>query len=190
MLLLIIVWACPAVFCQDNQIIDGHPAWIMQGNVYEVNVRQYTKQGTFKAFEKNLNRLKEMGVQTLWFMPINPISKVDRKGSLGSYYAVADYTAINPEFGSFRDFKRLVIDAHKHGMKLIIDWVPNHTGADNVWIKRHPDFYVKDKNGKPAMPYNWNDVRQLDYKNLTMQDSMINAMKFWLQQRRYRWFQM
>jgi alpha-amylase len=180
MLMLISVWACPAVFCQDNRIIDGHPAWIMQGNVYEVNVRQYTKQGTFKAFEKSLNRLKEMGVQTLWFMPINPISKVDRKGSLGSYYAVADYTAVNPEFGSFRDFKRLVIDAHKHGMKVIIDWVPNHTGADNVWIKRHPDFFVKDKNGKPAMPYNWNDVRQLDYKNVVMQDSMINAMKFWL----------
>ena len=180
MLLLIMVWACPAVLCQDNQIIDGHPAWIMQGNVYEVNVRQYTQQGTFKAFEKHLDRLKEMGVQTLWFMPINPISKVGRKGSLGSYYAVANYTAVNPEFGSLKDFKRLVADAHKHGMKVIIDWVPNHTGADNVWIKKHPDFYVKDKNGKPAMPYNWNDVRQLDYKNVVMQDSMINAMKFWL----------
>mgnify|MGYP001554291938 CR=1 FL=1 len=83
-LTLVLLWACPSVF---SQTIDGHPAWIMQGNVYEVNVRQYTKEGTFKAFAKSLNRLKDRGVQTLWFMPMNPISKLDRKGSLGSYYA-------------------------------------------------------------------------------------------------------
>src|SRR5580658_8256887 len=158
MLLLIIVWACPAVFCQDNQIIDGHPAWIMQGNVYEVNVRQYTKQGTFKAFEKSLNRLKEMGVQTLWFMPINPISKVDRKGSLGSYYAVSDYTALNPEYGTLADFKQTVQLIHNRGMKVIIDWVPNHTGADNRWLTEHPDFFVKDSTGKAAIAVDWADT--------------------------------
>ncbi len=176
-LMLLLRWICPSVF---SQTIEGHPAWIMQGNIYEVNVRQYTKEGTFKAFAKSLDRLKEMGVQTLWFMPINPISKVDRKGSLGSYYAVSNYTAINPEFGTLKDFKNVVSDAHKLGMKVIIDWVPNHTGADNVWIKRHPDFYVKDKNGKPAVAYDWTDTRQLNYKNMAMQDSMINAMKYWL----------
>src|ERR1700745_353870 len=101
------------VFAQNNNsLIDGHPAWIMQGNIYEVNVRQYTPEGTFTAFEKSLPRLKAMGVQTLWFMPINPISKVDRKGALGSYYAVANYTAINPEFGTMDDWKDLVRQCH------------------------------------------------------------------------------
>jgi alpha-amylase len=180
LLILLQVWVYAAAFCQADQTIDGHPAWIMQGNVYEVNVRQYTKEGTFKAFGKHLDRLKQMGVQTLWFMPINPISKVARKGSLGSYYAVANYTAINPEFGTLKDFKKLVAEAHEMGMKVIIDWVPNHTGADHIWIKKHPDFYVKDKTGKPAVAFDWADTRQLNYKNVVMQDSMINAMKFWL----------
>ena len=179
-LILIQAWICSVAFAQTAKTIDGHPAWIMQGNVYEVNVRQSTPQGTFNAFAKHLDRLKNMGVQTLWFMPINPISKVERKGSLGSYYAVADYTKVNPEFGSFYDFKRLVATAHAKGMKVIIDWVPNHTGADNVWLTKHPDFFVKDSAGKAAIPYNWDDTRQLDYRNVTMQDSMINAMKFWL----------
>ncbi|HEY4197689.1 MAG TPA: alpha-amylase family glycosyl hydrolase [Mucilaginibacter sp.] len=179
-LILLFAGACSTAFCQANETIDGHPAWIMQGNVYEVNVRQYTKEGTFKAFSKHLERLKEMGVQTLWFLPITPISKASRKGSLGSYYAVSNYTAINPEFGNLKDFKDVVNAAHKLGMKVVIDWVPNHTGADNVWIKRHPDFYVKDKTGKPAVAFDWADTRQLDYKNRVMQDSMINAMKFWL----------
>jgi len=167
-------------YAQAPKTIDGHPSWIMQGNVYEVNVRQYTQQGTFKAFGKSLDRLKKMGVQTLWFMPINPISKVDRKGSLGSYYAVSNYTAINPEFGTLADFKQLVKSAHVLGMKVVIDWVPNHTGADNYWIEKHPDFYVKDKDGKAAVAFDWSDTRQLDYNNKVMQDSMIRAMKFWL----------
>ncbi|HJP62797.1 MAG TPA: alpha-amylase family glycosyl hydrolase [Mucilaginibacter sp.] len=167
-------------FAQKSKTIDGHPAWIMQGNIYEVNVRQYTKEGTFKAFARSLDRLKQMGVQTIWFMPINPISKVDRKGSLGSYYAVSNYTAINPEFGNLADFKQVVNQIHAKGMKVLIDWVPNHTGGDHYWLKKHPDFFVKDKNGKAAIPYGWDDTRQLDYKNMAMQDSMINAMKFWL----------
>lgn len=160
--------------------IDGHPAWIMQGNIYEVNVRQYTTEGTFNAFAKHLDRLKAMGVQTLWFMPINPISKKDRKGSLGSYYAVSDYTAINPEFGTLGDFKRIVQSAHNKGMKVIIDWVPNHTGADNRWLNQHPDFFVKDAKGEAAIAKDWDDTRQLDYENPVMQDSMIAAMKYWL----------
>ncbi|MFI5187508.1 MAG: alpha-amylase family glycosyl hydrolase, partial [Chitinophagales bacterium] len=164
----------------EAKLIDGHPDWIMQGNIYEVNVRQYTPEGSFKAFEKSLDRLKEMGVQTLWFMPINPISKVDRKGALGSYYAVADYTKINPEFGTLDDWNELVKHAHDMGFKVIIDWVPNHSGADNRWLTEHPDFYVKDSTGKAAVPYDWTDTRKLDYKNMSFRDTMINSMKYWI----------
>ena len=165
---------------QQSKSIDGHPAWIMQGNIYEVNVRQYTREGTLKAFAKHLDRLKAMGVQTLWFMPLNPISKVDRKGTLGSYYAVSDYTALNPEFGTMKDWVSLVNEIHGKGMKVIIDWVPNHTGADNRWLTEHPDFFVKDSTGKAAMAKDWSDTRQLDYSNPVMEDSMIAAMRFWL----------
>ncbi|MEO5562296.1 MAG: alpha-amylase family glycosyl hydrolase [Chitinophagaceae bacterium] len=160
--------------------VNGHPAWIMQGNVYEVNVRQYTQEGTFNAFAKHLDRLKQLGAQTLWFMPINPISKLDRKGTMGSYYAVADYIAINPEFGTLTDWNRLVKLIHSKGMKVIIDWVPNHTGADHPWVTNHPSFFVKDSTGKPAVPFDWTDTRQLDFGNMIMQDSMIAAMKYWL----------
>ena len=160
--------------------IDGHPAWIMQGNIYEVNVRQYTREGTLKAFANHLDRLKGMGVQTLWFMPLSPISVKDRKGSLGSYYAVSDYTAVNPEFGTMADWIALVKEIHGKGMKVIIDWVPNHTGADNRWLIEHPDFFVKDSAGKAAMAKDWSDTRQLDYDNPVMEDSMIAAMKFWM----------
>ncbi|GAB3713860.1 alpha-amylase family glycosyl hydrolase [Flavobacterium koreense] len=165
---------------ENNELIDGHPAWIMQSNIYEVNVRQYTSEGTLNAFAKHLDRLKAMGVETIWFMPINPISKVDRKGSLGSYYAVSDFTSINPEFGTLEDFKNVVKAIHDRGMKVIIDWVPNHTGADHRWLKQHPDFYVKDSTGKAAVAFDWADVRQLDFKNPVLQDSMVAAMKFWI----------
>jgi len=157
-----------------------HPAWIIQGNVYEVNVRQYTPEGTLNAFAKHLDRLKAMGVETLWFMPLNPISKVARKGSLGSYYAVADYTKLNPEFGTMADWQRLVQAAHAKGLKVIIDWVPNHTGADNRWLAQHPNFFVKNKEGQPAVAFDWDDTKQLDYKNPEMQDSMIAAMRYWV----------
>ncbi len=167
----------------DTVLIEGHPAWILQGNIYEVNVRQYTPEGTFKAFEKHLDRLKEMGVQTLWFMPITPIGVVDRKGILGSYYAVKDYTAVNPEFGTIEDWKSLVAKCHKMGFKVIIDWVANHTAADHHWIYSHPDFFVTDKKtGKILSPFDWTDTRKLNYENVAMQDSMIAAMQFWVKE--------
>jgi glycosidase len=187
--LLLPIWSIFFVACKTNptpqtetvtQQVKPAPEWIMQGNIYEVNVRQYTPEGTLNAFAKHLDRLKEMNVQTIWFMPINPISKVSRKGTLGSYYAVSDYTALNPEFGVMDDFKQIVKTIHEKGMKVIIDWVPNHTGGDHRWMTSHPDFFVKDSTGKPAVAFNWADVRQLDYKNLEMQDSMINAMKWWV----------
>lgn len=165
---------------ETEKITAEHPDWIKQGNIYEVNVRQYTPEGTFNAFSKHLDRLKDMGVQTVWFMPINPISKVGRKGTLGSYYAVADYKAINPEFGNIDDWKNLVKKIHDKGMKVLIDWVPNHTGADHPWLTSHTNFYIKDSTGNPATMFDWTDTRVLDFNNNEMQDSMIAAMKYWV----------
>ena len=160
---------------------DGHPSWIMQGNIYEVNVRQYTRKGTFNAFAKHLPRLKKMGVQTLWFMPVNPIGIVDRKGVLGSYYAIRNYKAINPEFGTMEDWNKLVTQCHEMGFKVIIDWVANHTAADHYWLIKHPDFYVRDSvTNKALSPFNWTDARKLNYKNQELRDSMTADMEFWL----------
>jgi alpha-amylase len=164
----------------DSAKTDGHPSWIMQGNIYEVNVRQYTPEGTFKAFAAHLDRLKEMGVQTLWFMPVNPISKTDRKGTLGSYYAISDYTAINPEYGTMDDWKTLVKQMHEKGFKVMIDWVPNHTGADHYWLQKHPDFFVRDSTGKAVSQFDWTDTRKLNFANAELRDTMINQMKFWV----------
>ncbi|MEO7531276.1 MAG: alpha-amylase family glycosyl hydrolase [Sediminibacterium sp.] len=165
---------------KDSTQADSHPAWIMNGNIYEVNVRQYTPEGTFNAFAKHLDRLKDMGVQTLWFMPINPISKVERKGTLGSYYAVSDYTGINPEYGTMADWKELVKQAHAKGFKVLIDWVPNHTGADHYWLEKHPAFYVRDSKGKAVSQFDWTDTRKLNYANAELRDTMIRQMKFWI----------
>jgi len=156
------------------------PSWLRRANIYEVNIRQYTREGTFNAFAKNLDRLKAMGVEIIWFMPINPISKADRKGTLGSYYAVSDYTSVNPEFGTLADFRQLIKTIHSKGIKVILDWVPNHTGADHRWLTAHPDFYKKDSTGKAAIPYDWTDTRQLDYDNPEMRDSMIACMQYWI----------
>src|SRR5215217_1145506 len=119
--------------------------WVKHTNVYEVNVRQYTKEGTFNAFVKELPRLKDMGVSTLWFMPITPIAQKNKKGSLGSQYACSDYTSVSPEFGTLEDFKSFVKKAHEMGFKVIIDWVANHTGWDHVWTVQHPEWYKKDE---------------------------------------------
>jgi alpha-amylase len=167
---------------KDTTVTIAFPDWAKQSNIYEVNLRQYTPEGTFKAFAASLPKLKEMGVEILWFMPVTPISKTDRKGSLGSYYAVADYKAINPEYGTLYDFTTLVKLAHEQGFKVIIDWVANHTGADNPWLTRHPDFFNHDSTGKTISAFDWTDTRDLNYDNKEMRDSMIDAMKFWLQE--------
>ncbi len=157
--------------------------WKHNTNIYEVNIRQYTQEGTFKAFEKHMPRLKEMGVKTLWFMPITPIAQKNKKGTLGSQYACSDYTAINPEFGTMDDFKNLVEKAHNMGFKVIIDWVANHTGWDHVWTKSNPDFYLKDpKTGDFQIASGMDDIIELDYKNPKMREAMIEAMKFWVRE--------
>ncbi|OBW40388.1 Alpha-amylase 2 [Chryseobacterium sp. MOF25P] len=154
--------------------------WKHTTNIYEVNVRQYTKEGTFRAFEKDMPRLKNMGVKTLWFMPITPIAQKNKKGSLGSPYAASDYISINPEFGTMDDFKHLVNEAHRLGFKVIIDWVANHTGWDHVWTKTNPEFYLKE-NGDFKMASGMDDIIELDHQNQDMRKAMIDAMKFWIE---------
>ncbi len=165
------------------------PDWQKDAVIYEVNTRIYTPEGTFAAFQEHLPRLAEMGVDLLWFMPIHPVSEKNRKGDLGSPYAVADYKAVNPDFGTEADFKRLMEAIHAAGMHAIIDWVPNHTGWDNNWITTHPDFYTK-KDGEITDPINpdtgeswgWTDVADLNYDNFEMRDSMIAAMSYWVEE--------
>lgn len=157
--------------------------WIHTTNIYEVNVRQYTAEGTFAAFEKHLPRLQKMGVGTIWFMPITPISEKNKKGSLGSPYACSDYMSINPEFGTIEDFRKLVNEAHKLGLKVIIDWVANHTGWDHIWTKTHPQFYKIDpKTNDFQIASGMDDIIELDYSKPELRDAMIEAMKFWIRE--------
>ncbi|MCH5598818.1 alpha-amylase family glycosyl hydrolase [Niabella ginsengisoli] len=159
----------------------NHTDWKHTANIYEVNVRQYTQEGTFVAFEKELPRLKDMGVQVLWFMPITPIAIEKMKGTMGSYYACSDYTSINPEFGTLDDFKNLVATAHQQGFKVIIDWVANHTGWDHVWTRSHPEYYKHDSNtGTFHAASGMDDIIELDFDNPALRKAMIDAMKFWI----------
>ncbi len=157
-----------------------HPEWIKSAVMYEVNIRQYTPEGTFNAFAEKLPRLKELGVGILWLMPVNPIGEVNRKGPLGSYYSVKDYKAVNPEFGTMEDFKALVQKTHELGMYLIIDWVPNHSSWDNTLVTEHPEWYAKDSLGKMFSPWDWTDVVKFDYNQKELRDYQIEVMKFWL----------
>ncbi len=181
------------------------PEWAKSASIYEVNTRQMTDEGTFQALETHLERISEMGIDILWLMPIHPISEKNRKAKgdlnvediedpeerkkyLGSPYSVADYKAVNPEYGTMDDFKSLLAKTHELGMKLIIDWVPNHTGWDNPWITEHPEWYTQDSLGNIIDPidYNtgeswgWTDVADLNYDNKEMRAEMIATMKFWL----------
>lgn len=163
------------------------PEWAKDANIYEVNIRQYTPEGTFLAFKKHLPRLRETGVEILWFMPIFPISDTRKKGSLGSYYAVSDFRKVNPAFGTMEDFKSVIEEAHKLGMKVILDWVPNHTGWDHIWIKSNPDFYTRNAQGEIIDPLNehgnsmgWTDVADLNYSNKSLWNTMKEDMLYWI----------
>ncbi|NOZ45750.1 MAG: alpha-amylase [Chlorobi bacterium] len=149
--------------------------------IYEVNIRQYTPEGTFKAFEKHLPRLKELGVDILWLMPVNPIGEKNRKGSEGSYYSVKDYRAVNPEFGTLDEFKSLVNEIHKMGMFVILDWVANHTAWDNNLITEHPDWYTHDSTGQIVAPVpDWTDVADLNYDNKDLRNYMTQSLEYWI----------
>ena len=157
--------------------------WIKSTNIYEVNLRQYTQEGTINAFARELPRLKEMGVKTLWFMPITPIAQKNKKGSLGSYYAASDYTSVAAEFGTVQDFKALVKQAHDMGFKVIMDWVANHTGWDHKWTVEHPEYFLRDSATNDFKKASgMDDIIELDYKNPQMRRAMIDAMKFWVEE--------
>jgi len=180
--LAFVLFACqPAV--KPTSTTSHIPEWTKNSVLYEVNIRQYTPEGTFKAFETHLPRLKELGVDILWIMPIHPISLKNRKGSLGSYYSVKDYKAVNPEFGTMQDFKDLVNKAHEMGLKVIIDWVPNHTGWDNQWIFDHKDWYTQDSLGNVIPPNpDWSDIADLNFDSKPMRRAMIDAMDYWVKE--------
>ena len=157
-----------------------HPAWSRHAVLYEVNIQQYTPEGTFRAFESHLPRLKSLGVDILWLMPVYPIGIKNRKGSLGSYYSVRDYGNTDPDYGSVDDLKHLVKQAHAMGFHVILDWVANHTAWDHSWVKEHPDWYEHDSTGHFVSPYDWTDVIQLNYSNHHLWTAMVQAMKFWV----------
>jgi len=181
------------------------PDWAKSAVIYEVNVRQFTPEGTFNGLASHLDRISEMGVDILWLMPIYPISKIKRKAKgdllvsdikdleerkkyFGSPYAVADYKAVNPDYGTTADFKNLVKEAHNRNMKIILDYVPNHTGWDNQWIVDHPDWYTQDEDGNIIDPidpgtgqsWGWTDVADLNYDNEDMRAAQIDALLFWI----------
>ncbi len=174
---------------------------INTGVIYEANIRQYSASGHFDEFTKDIPQLKQLGVKVIWLMPVFPISQVKRKATggtdskfstdypeeeqakyLGSYYAVSDFTKINPEFGTIEDFRNLIKTAHDNGMFVILDWVPNHTGWDHVWIKNNPEYYTKDKDGNIIHPdgTDWTDVADLNYDNKEMRNKMIEDMQYWV----------
>lgn len=159
------------------------PDWAYNANIYEVNLRQFTTDGTIKSFQTHLTRLKDLGVDIIWLMPINPIGEKNRKGTLGSYYSVKNYTELNPEFGTKEDFKKLVDEIHKLGMHVIVDWVANHTAWDNPWVKEHPEYYTKDSINNFIPPIaDWADVVDLNYDNKDLWIEMIEALKYWVKE--------
>lgn len=158
------------------------PQKVASGTIYEVNIRQHTPEGTINAFINDLPRLKELGVQMLWIMPIQPIGVKNRKEPLGSYYSIQDYTKVNPEFGTEADFKNLVTKTHDLGMYIILDWVPNHTAWDHPWITEHPEYYAQDGKGNIVYEADWTDIALLDHTNPGTRAAMIKEMKYWVTQ--------
>jgi len=178
---ILLLMSCDQDSAIESPYVPEHPEWSVDASIYEVNIRQYSPEGTFNAFTEHIPRLKEMGVEILWLMPVHPIGDENRKGSLGSYYAVADYKGVNPEFGTKEDFRALVETAHEYDMKVLLDWVANHTAWNAVWTETNPEFYETDENGNFVPPVeDWEDVIQLDVDNPQMQEQMIQAMEYWV----------
>lgn len=216
--ILTLAFIATLISCKDNkeatqevaevtsEIAAFNPETEENAVIYEVNIRQYSPEGTFNEFTKDIPKLKELGVKIIWVMPVFPISETKRKATggddskfasempkeeqakyLGSYYAVSDFKAINPEFGTIEDFRNMVKTAHESGIYVILDWVPNHTGWDHVWIKNHPEFYTKNAKGEITDPLNddgtpvgWADVADLDYSNKALRKEMISDMMHWI----------
>jgi glycosidase len=161
-----------------------HADWTRNASIYQLNTRQFTPEGTFTAAAAQLPRLKALGVDIIWLMPIHPIGAIKRKGTLGSPYAVRDFRAVNPELGTMAEFKAFVASAHAHGLRVIIDWVGNHTAWDNVLRESHPQWYAKDENGQPHPTpwFDWDDIIDLDYTQPGLRRYMTEAMLFWVRE--------
>ncbi len=159
-----------------------NPEWLKNATLYELNIRQFSAEGTFIAIEKELPHLKKLGIDIIWLMPIQPIGMKNRKGSLGSYYSVKDYLGINPEFGTEEDFRQLVKAIHAQGMYVILDWVANHSSWDNHLVKDHPDWYMKSRDGKfQSTPWrDYDDIIDFDYSKPDLRKYMTEALKFWV----------
>ena len=172
-----LIWGCKTA----SHKIQHHPEWSCNSVVYEMNIRQSTPEGTFAAAEKRLPALRDLGVDIVWLMPIHPIGVEGRKGSLGSYYAIADYYAINPEFGTMADFDRFLATAHSLGLRVILDYVANHTSPDAAWVTEKPaDWYVRDSLGRTIVQYDWTDIAKLNYKNPELRDEIKHVLHFWV----------
>lgn len=170
-----------SVSCSQEKAEPAHPEWAYDAVIYEMNVRQYTTEGTLAAAAQHLPRLKELGTDVVWLMPIYPIGVKERKGTLGSYYAISDYCDVNPEFGTLADFDAFLDEAHKEGLKVILDWVANHTSPDAKWIDGKPlDWYERDSLGNTIVQYDWTDIAALNYDNEDMRHEMRESMRFWL----------
>lgn len=160
-----------------------HAQWSYSAVLYEMNIRQLTPEGTLRAAEKKLDFLREMGIDAIWLMPIYPIGEQGRKGSLGSYYSIRDYKAVNPEFGTMEDFDSFVAKAHSLGMKVLLDWVANHTARDAKWLHTKPaDWYEREADGTAKVPWDWTDTAKLNYSNHDVWRGQIDAMRFWIEQ--------
>ena len=162
----------------------ANPDWVKNATIYELNIRQFSQEGTFKAIEKQLPRLKKMGINIIWLMPVQPIGVVNRKGSLGSYYSVKDYLKVNPEFGTDEDFRSLVKAIHSQGMYVILDWVANHSSWDNPLATQHPEWYSRGRNGKfQSTPWrDYDDIIDFDYSQPGLRKYMTEALKFWVKE--------
>ncbi|MEO8090791.1 MAG: alpha-amylase family glycosyl hydrolase [Gemmatimonadales bacterium] len=164
-------------------------SWVARSALYEVFVQDFSPAGTFRGVIDGLDRIESSGADVIWLMPIYPIGTLNRKGTLGSPYAVRDYRGINPAYGNAADLRALVKAVHGRGMKLILDFVPNHTSPDHPWVKAHPDYYIRNERGEPSVPRDdkgkltdWTDVVQLNYKNPAVRREIIDAMQYWLRE--------
>lgn len=160
------------------------PEWSSHAVIYQVNTRQFSNEGKFAGVTEQLPRIKSLGADIIWLMPIHPIGEVERKGTLGSPYAVKDYMQINPEFGTADDLHTLIKTAHDLSMKVIIDWVPNHSAWDNPLVEKHPEWYAKDYKGdfRPSPWWDWSDIIEFDYTQVGLRNYMIEAMCYWVKE--------
>jgi glycosidase len=164
-------------------------SWVARSALYEVFVQDFSPSGDFRGVLAGLDRIQASGADVLWLMPIHPIGVLNRKGVLGSPYAAKDYHGINPAYGTVDDFRALVEATHARGMKLILDWIPDHTAADHPWVTEHPDYYFRNEQGEPMVPRDadgkltdWTDVVQLDFGNPAVRREMIATMRWWLEE--------